>query len=80
MEAFGFCMRRLVSAVELLVHPSVVPAAEIIDLYCKISEHYERFDCRLTISAMLDVFHNHMTAYFTRLRQYIHGTYVELPP
>lgn len=73
------CARGFVSAVELLVHRSSITAAYIMDLLRKIAECYERFDCRLTISAMIEVFYDHLNNYFTRLHHYI-GTDVELPP
>lgn len=69
MEDFGICVLGFASAVELLVHPSTITAAEVMDLFRKIAEHYERFDCRLTIATIVDVFYDHVTTYFTRLRQ-----------
>lgn len=39
-----------------------------MDMYRNMAKQYERFDFQLTISFMLDVFHEHMTAYDTELR------------
>lgn len=44
MEAFEICVRDFAYTIELLVHPSAITAAEIMDLFRKIAEHYERFD------------------------------------
>lgn len=44
MEALGICVRGLARAVELLIHPSAITAAEMYDLFRKIGSLYEEFD------------------------------------
>lgn len=78
METFGICVRGFASELKLLLHPFVITEAEIMDLFRKIYEYYERFDCRLTISAMVEVFYDQVKTYFTRIGHYIHDTDVEL--
>lgn len=79
MEAFGISVRGFASAVELFVHPSAITAAEIMELFRKIAECYERFVCRLRISTMVEEFYDQVNNYLTRLLHYIHGKNVELP-
>lgn len=74
MEVFGIFVRGFTSAIELLVHPSAIIAAELVYLFRQIAEHYERLDCHLTVFTIVQVFHDHITPHFTRLRQYIYGT------
>lgn len=38
IESFGICARGLASAIQLLVHPSAVTQAELMDLYRQLTE------------------------------------------
>lgn len=68
MEAFRICVRGFASAMHLLVHPSAVTPAELMDLFREIAEFYELYDCRVSVMSLAEVFKDHLTAYFTRLR------------
>lgn len=41
MEAFGICVKGLASAMKLLVNPSEITAAELMDLFRQLAEFYE---------------------------------------
>lgn len=56
MESLGICVRGLADAVELLIHPSAMTPAEVMDLYRQLGAYYERFDCRLSVTSLAEVF------------------------
>lgn len=70
-EVFGICVRGLASAVQLLVHPLTVMPAEFMDLFRQLSEFYELYDCRISVTSLAEVYMDHFTAHFTRLRGYV---------
>lgn len=80
MESFDICVRGLTSATQLLVHPSVINPAELMDLFHKLAEFYELFDCRISIATLVDVYKDHLTAHFTRLRTYALKNGTEILP
>lgn len=80
MEAFGICVRGFALGTEFLSYRSSVTTADIMDLFRKILENFERFDCSSAISTMIDVFSDHLTTYFTHIRRYMYGTNIKKPP
>lgn len=79
MESFGICIRGLADAVELLINPSPVTAAELMDLFRKLFSYYERLDCHISFTSIAEVFTDHITAHFTRLRCYALNQESDLP-
>lgn len=80
MESFEICVRGLASATELLVHPSELKKAEIMDLFRHLAELYEAYDCRVSVASLVEIFHDHLTAYVTRFRRCVMRKEAELPP
>lgn len=65
MEASGVCFCGVESAIQLLVHPFALAAAEIMVLSRQTVEFYE--------------FYDYIFAYFTRLRCYAKGLQLIAP-
>lgn len=68
------------SAAPLLVHPSAITPAELMDLFRKLAEFYELYDCRISIASLVEIYKDHVTADFTRLSTYSLKNDTELPP
>lgn len=78
MGAFGICVRDLASTTQLLVHPSEITPAELMDQFRKLGKFYELLDCRTSV-ALLVIFKIHVTAHFARLRKCTLKNDSELP-
>lgn len=79
MESFVICVSGLASAAKLLVHPSTTTPAELMDLFRQLGEFYEIYDCRVSVTSFVEVYKDHITAKFTRLRKFALRTDSELP-
>lgn len=80
MKALGICARGLAKAVELLIHPSAITPAEIMDLFWKLGTLYEELYCRMSVTSLAKVFKDHLSAHFARLRRYALQLDKDLPP
>lgn len=80
MESFGICVRGLALAAQLLLHPSAVKPAELMDLFRKLGEFYEVYYCGASVASLVEVYTKHITPHFTRLRQFALQMDLEMPP
>lgn len=78
MESFGICARGLDSSVQLLAHPSAVTPAELMDLCRQIAKFYELFHCPISVTFLAEIYKDHITAHFTRLRRHARQTDTEM--
>lgn len=70
MEAFGIFARWLPDAIDQLVHPSAIMAAEVMDRFRRLGSFYEPYQYRLSVTSLQEIYKNYLTAQFTRLRRY----------
>lgn len=80
MESLGICVRGLAHAIELLVHPSAITAAEVTDLFRKLPSIYDKFDCTTSVSTLAEIFKDHLASQFARLRRFALKLDSEMPP
>lgn len=49
-----------------------------MDLFCKLAELYELYDCCVAVASLVEIYKDHVTAQFTRLRTFESKTDSEL--
>lgn len=79
-KSFSICVRLLASTTELLVHPSTITPAELMELFCNLAELYELYDRRVSVASLVNLYKDHVTEQFTRLRTCALKKDSELPP
>lgn len=80
MESFGICVGGLASSVHLLVHPSAITPADLMDLFGQNGEFDEVYDCRVSVTSLVEVYEDKITAHFTRMSKCALRTDSEQPP
>lgn len=74
MENFGIAALGLASAIDLLVHPSIITKGEVMDLFMTTACLYEEFDAQLHVQAAVQIFKEGITVFYTLLRAYLEDT------
>lgn len=68
METFGICLNGLASAAHLLVPLYAFTPAEVIELFRRLAELFELYDCHASAASLVEVYNDHVLPHFTQLR------------
>lgn len=52
----------LASAMQLMVYPSAIKHAKLMDLFRQLAEFYELYDCRVSFMSLEEIFKDHLKA------------------
>lgn len=67
-EAFKIATIGLTTAVEKLVHPPIITSTEILELLRLVASLYPKFDRRVSITSLADLFSDHVRCFYASLR------------
>lgn len=68
MESFIIVVLGLTTAGDKLDHPTIRTSAEVLEHFRHVAFLYAEYDCRQSITSLVDLFTDHITRYYATLR------------
>lgn len=80
MEAFDIAIRGIAEAKNLLLHPSIIAAAEIMDLYRLLDCIHDKIKTETKIEGLAHIYKTHIDDFFAKIRRFMHVPNSPNPP
>lgn len=80
LEALSIAIRGLANVSELLLHPCIITATEIMDLFRKVVNFFDRLQSRSNIECVHYIMKTHIDEHLAALRHFLHTQNATLQP
>lgn len=80
LELIGVAAKGLDTAVEQLINRSKLTKQEVAEWHMTVAKLYEDYDSSMHVPALVSLFEEGITAYYSKVREFLEGTEGETPP